>query len=115
MLGLAQAIGPIGAWMAVTGRWSWTAVVLGLAVGCWIGGFDLIYALQDYEVDRRDRREVAARALRPARSHSRSRALAHYATVLLLLWFGALGAPRLDVDGGRRLAAAVRSHTSSDW
>ena len=52
VLGLAQTIGPIGAWMAVTGRWSWTAVVLGLAVGCWIGGFDVIYATMDIDVDR---------------------------------------------------------------
>jgi 4-hydroxybenzoate polyprenyltransferase len=89
VLGLAQTIGPIGAWLAVTDRWSWTAVVLGLAVGCWIGGFDIIYALQDYEVDRR----IGVRSL-PARfgphvALAWSR-LAHYATVLLLLWFGVL-------------------------
>jgi 4-hydroxybenzoate polyprenyltransferase len=53
ILGLAQAVGPIGAWIAVTGRWSWDAVLLGLAVGLWIGGFDLIYALQDLDSDRR--------------------------------------------------------------
>ena len=89
VLGLAQTIGPIGAWMAVTGRWSWTAVVLGQAVGCWIGGFDIIYALQDYRIDR----EIGVKSL-PARfgpqvalAFSR---LAHYATVMLLLWFGAL-------------------------
>ncbi len=55
VLGLAQAIGPIGAWIAVTGHWSWAAVVLGLAVGSWIGGFDLIYALQDCRGRPRDR------------------------------------------------------------
>jgi 4-hydroxybenzoate polyprenyltransferase len=89
VLGLAQTIGPIGAWLAVTGRWSWTAVVLGLAVGCWIGGFDIIYALQDYKIDR----EIGVKSL-PARfgpqvalAFSR---VAHYATVLLLLWFGVL-------------------------
>lgn len=53
VLGLAQAIAPIGAWVGVTDRWSWPAVVLGLAVGTWIGGFDLIYACQDTESDRR--------------------------------------------------------------
>ncbi|MGA4840315.1 menaquinone biosynthesis prenyltransferase MqnP [Streptomyces sp. G45] len=52
ILGIAQAIGPIGAWLAITGAWSWTAVILGLAVGVWIGGFDLIYACQDVETDR---------------------------------------------------------------
>ncbi|MER7624330.1 menaquinone biosynthesis prenyltransferase MqnP [Streptomyces sp. NPDC126503] len=52
ILGLAQAMGPIGGWLAITGTWSWEAVILGLAVGVWIGGFDLIYACQDVESDR---------------------------------------------------------------
>jgi 4-hydroxybenzoate polyprenyltransferase len=52
VLALAQAVAPVGAWIAVTGHWSWHAVVLGLAVGTWIGGFDLIYACQDAEIDR---------------------------------------------------------------
>ena len=52
LLGLAQAVGPIGAWIGVTGHWSWKPVLLGLAVGLWIGGFDLIYALQDIDSDR---------------------------------------------------------------
>ncbi|MFE9259010.1 menaquinone biosynthesis prenyltransferase MqnP [Streptomyces sp. NPDC006879] len=52
ILGLAQAIGPVGAWLAVSGQWSWDAVVLGLAVGVWIGGFDLIFACQDVQADR---------------------------------------------------------------
>jgi 4-hydroxybenzoate polyprenyltransferase len=52
ILGLAQAMGPIGGWLAVTGAWSWDAVLLGLAVGLWIGGFDLIYACQDVAADR---------------------------------------------------------------
>ncbi|WP_243740943.1 menaquinone biosynthesis prenyltransferase MqnP [Streptomyces sp. 8K308] len=52
ILGLAQAAGPIGGWLAVTGAWSWDAVLLGLAVGLWIGGFDLIYACQDVAADR---------------------------------------------------------------
>jgi 4-hydroxybenzoate polyprenyltransferase len=87
VLGLAQTIGPVGAWIAITGHWSWAAVVLGVAVGCWIGGFDIIYALQDYQIDR----EIGVKSL-PARFGPQvalacSRA-AHYVTVLLLLWFG---------------------------
>ncbi|MFF8790993.1 menaquinone biosynthesis prenyltransferase MqnP [Streptomyces sp. NPDC015125] len=62
ILGLAQAMGPIGAWLAITGVWSWEAVILGLAVGVWIGGFDLIYACQDVETDR----EVGVKSV-PAR------------------------------------------------
>jgi 4-hydroxybenzoate polyprenyltransferase len=52
ILGVAQAVGPVGAWIAVTGHWSWSAVLLGLGVGSWIGGFDLIYATQDVDADR---------------------------------------------------------------
>lgn len=52
ILGLAQACAPLGAWIAVTGHWSWAATALGLGVGLWIGGFDLIYALQDLAHDR---------------------------------------------------------------
>lgn len=52
ILGLAQAMGPVGAWLAITGEWSWDAVILGLAVGVWIGGFDLIFACQDVAADR---------------------------------------------------------------
>jgi 4-hydroxybenzoate polyprenyltransferase len=52
ILGFAQACGPVGAWIATTRHWSWPAVVLGLAVGLWIGGFDLVYALQDIDADR---------------------------------------------------------------
>ncbi|GEB48596.1 MULTISPECIES: menaquinone biosynthesis prenyltransferase MqnP [Streptomyces] len=91
ILGLAQAIGPVGAWIAVTGAWSWHAVVLGLAVGIWIGGFDLIYACQDVEADRAGgvmsvpARFGTANAIRATR-------VAHTVTVLLLGLFGALTA-----------------------
>jgi 4-hydroxybenzoate polyprenyltransferase len=54
ILAVAQAVGPVGAWLAVTGTFagSGPAWLLGAAVGLWIGGFDLIYACQDAEVDR---------------------------------------------------------------
>jgi 4-hydroxybenzoate polyprenyltransferase len=52
-LGLAMAIAPIGGWIAA-GGWAlalepWT---LGLAIGLWVGGFDILYACQDVEFDR---------------------------------------------------------------
>ena len=87
ILGLAQAMGPVGAWVAVTGTWSWQAVILGLAVGVWIGGFDLIYACQDVAADRSHGvRSVPARfgvagALYGAR-------VSAVVTTGLLVWFG---------------------------
>ncbi|MGW4033279.1 menaquinone biosynthesis prenyltransferase MqnP [Streptomyces sp. NPDC004838] len=86
ILGLAQAIGPIGAWLAVTGTWSWDAVILGLAVGVWIGGFDLIFATQDVQADRADGvMSVPARFGVPAALYG-ARA-AHVVTTGLLVWY----------------------------
>jgi 4-hydroxybenzoate polyprenyltransferase len=51
-LGLTIGIAPMGAWLAVTGDLEPAAVLLGLAVACWIAGFDIIYALLDIEFDR---------------------------------------------------------------
>jgi 4-hydroxybenzoate polyprenyltransferase len=50
-LGVAQALGPIGVAVALTGRAPAAAVALGVGVGAWIGGFDVFYALQDLEFD----------------------------------------------------------------
>ncbi|ABK52030.1 4-hydroxybenzoate polyprenyltransferase, putative [Acidothermus cellulolyticus 11B] len=105
VLGLAQTIGPIGAWIAVTGTWSWTAVLLGLAVGCWIGGFDIIYALQDYEFDRTVGIQSLPARFGPHIALAWSR-VAHFATIALLLWFGAAAGLRIVWLVGV-LAAAV--------
>ena len=51
-LGVALALAPIGAWLAVRGTLHIAPVVLALAVVCWLVGFDVIYALQDYEFDK---------------------------------------------------------------
>ena len=54
-LGLSLSIAPIGAWIAVEGRFAWTPMLLGLSVLLWTAGFDIIYACQDFEFDRRTR------------------------------------------------------------
>ena len=54
-LGLALGTAPVGAWLAVTGSFgSWLPIMLGSAVGLWVAGFDLVYALQDREFDRQE-------------------------------------------------------------
>lgn len=53
VLGLCLAIAPVGAWIAVRGDLGLVPVLLGLAVVLWTAGFDVIYALQDEEHDRR--------------------------------------------------------------
>ena len=52
VLGLGLAIAPVGAWIAVTGRFATTPVVLGFSVLFWVAGFDVIYSLQDEAFDR---------------------------------------------------------------
>lgn len=57
-LGVALALAPVGAWLAVKGvEVTWLdglrMTVLALAVVAWLTGFDIIYAIQDYEFDRR--------------------------------------------------------------
>lgn len=53
-LGLALAVAPAGAWIAQTGALALPPLVLGVGVTCWVAGFDLIYATQDFEFDRRE-------------------------------------------------------------
>ena len=53
-LGLALAVAPAGAWIAARGRLDLPPLVLGGAVVCWVAGFDLIYATQDIDFDRRE-------------------------------------------------------------
>ncbi len=53
-LGLADAIAPAGGWIAVTAAFAPETVLLAAAVGVWIAGFDLIYACQDVDFDRRE-------------------------------------------------------------
>jgi 4-hydroxybenzoate polyprenyltransferase len=54
VLGLALAVAPVGAWIAIRGDIGWPPIVLGLAVLFWVAGFDAIYACQDVDVDRRE-------------------------------------------------------------
>jgi len=53
VLGLALGIAPTAAWIAVRGSLDWRIVVLTLAVLLWVGGFDVLYACQDFEHDRK--------------------------------------------------------------
>ena len=91
ILALAQAVAPVGGWLAVTGTFagSGPALLLGLAVGLWIGGFDLIYACQDAEVDRTTGvGSVPARY--GVRFALRAAVVAHVVTFGLFGWYGQL-------------------------
>ncbi|MFH1034555.1 MAG: 4-hydroxybenzoate octaprenyltransferase [Pseudomonadota bacterium] len=50
-LGLATALAPLGAWLAVAGQFSWGGLILALSCAGWVAGFDVIYACQDIDFD----------------------------------------------------------------
>jgi 4-hydroxybenzoate polyprenyltransferase len=51
-LGLAMAVAPVGGWLAAGGGAGWEPWLLGVAIGLWVGGFDVLYACQDEAFDR---------------------------------------------------------------
>ena len=53
VLGLALGIAPAAAWIAVRGTLAWRAALLTAIVILWVGGFDVLYACQDFEHDRK--------------------------------------------------------------
>lgn len=90
VLGFAMGIAPVGAYLAIAGRWSQpAAVLLALAGGvlCWGGGFDILYSLQDIEFDRGEGLHSIPAALGPRGALLFSRVL-HLGAVLC---FGAVG------------------------
>lgn len=55
VLSLGLAIAPVGAYLAVTGKFDWLPVMLGFVVFFWVSGFDIIYALQDESFDKENK------------------------------------------------------------
>lgn len=54
VLGITTALGPLGGWVATTGQIDLMSLILFATVALWIGGFDVIYACQDADYDRRE-------------------------------------------------------------
>lgn len=53
VLGIGLSLAPIGAYLAVTGSFAWLPLYFSFAVLFWVAGFDMIYALQDEEFDKK--------------------------------------------------------------
>ncbi len=87
VLGLAMAVAPVGGWLAAGGGASLEPWLLGLAIGCWVGGFDILYACQDVDFDRREGLHSIPTRFGVARSILISRVL-HAVTVLALAAVG---------------------------
>jgi len=86
-LGLAMAVAPIGGWLAAGGGFSAEPLWLGLAIGAWVAGFDVLYACQDVDVDRRQGLQSIPVRFGVARSIVISRAL-HVVAVAALAAVG---------------------------
>jgi 4-hydroxybenzoate polyprenyltransferase len=105
-LGVAQALGPIGVAIALTGTAPPSALLLGLGVGAWIAGFDVFYSMQDMEFDRsRGLSSIPARfGIGGALGWARG---LHVLAVALLLASGAAGRQGPSWFLGTAILAAV--------
>jgi 4-hydroxybenzoate polyprenyltransferase len=89
VLGLALGLAPSAAWIAVRGTLDPRILVLTAAVMLWVGGFDVLYACQDFEHDC----EVGLHSIPQAMgipAAFRAARLMHLAMLGLLIWFGYL-------------------------
>jgi 4-hydroxybenzoate polyprenyltransferase len=86
-LGLAMAVAPVGGWIAAGGRGGPEPWMLGLAIGLWVGGFDVLYACQDIEFDQRHGLRSIPVRFGVGRAITISRAM-HVATIaaMVALW-----------------------------
>jgi 4-hydroxybenzoate polyprenyltransferase len=89
VLGLALGIAPSAAWIAVRGSLDPRILVLTAAVTLWVGGFDVLYACQDYEHDRAVGLYSLPQAAGIPAAFWAAR-LMHLAMLALLIWFGRL-------------------------
>jgi len=85
VLGLALGIAPSAAWIAVRGSLDWRIAVLSLAVLLWVGGFDVLYACQDFDHDRAAGLNSVPQAFGLDAAFWIARTM-HFAMLALLLW-----------------------------
>ena len=89
VLGLALGIAPSAAWIAVRGSYDVRILVLTIAVLLWVSGFDMLYACQDFEHDRRAGLRSVPQAFGLKGAFWLARA-AHIAMIAMLLWLSLL-------------------------
>jgi len=85
VLGFCLGMSPGAAWIAVSGSLDWRMWILCGAVTLWVAGFDVLYACQDVEFDKRVGLFSLPKTFGIARALHMARAM-HIATVLLLSW-----------------------------
>ncbi len=105
-LGLAMAVAPVGGWIAAGGAASWQPVWLAIAIGTWVGGFDVLYACQDLDFDRAHGLRSIPVRFGVSRSIAISRVL-HVVTIASLAILGVVADLGPVYHGGVTLVAAL--------
>jgi 4-hydroxybenzoate polyprenyltransferase len=85
VLGFCLGMAPAAAWIAITGALDWRMLVLCAAVTLWVAGFDVLYALQDVDFDRRAGLHSIPEKFGIARALAMARGM-HAGVVVLLAW-----------------------------
>jgi 4-hydroxybenzoate polyprenyltransferase len=107
VLGLSLAVAPVGAWLAIRGRFEVVPLVLALAVVLWVAGFDTIYACQDVDFDRREGLRSIPASLGVRRALFVARALHVLAVLVLLGLYGLAPLHALYLAGVAAVAALL--------
>jgi len=107
VLGLSLAVAPVGAWLAVRGRFDAAPLALAVAVVLWVAGFDTIYACQDAEFDRREGLHSIPARLGVARALLVARALHVGAIAALLALYALVPLHPLYLGGVAAVAALL--------
>jgi len=87
VLGLCLGLAPIGAWVAITNKISLESIIIGAAVLCWVSGFDIFYALQDIDFDRKNKLYSIPVKFGISNSLVLTKIL-HISSVIFLIWAG---------------------------
>lgn len=111
-LGLAMAVAPVGGWLAGGGRGGWEPWLLGLAIGLWVGGFDVLYACQDLDFDRAHGLRSIPVRFGLSRSILISRVM-HGLTIVCMLLVGYVAGLGPLYVGGVLLVAALLAYEQS--
>ena len=93
ILGLGLSLAPIGAYLAVTGRFDLLPILFSFTVLFWVSGFDIIYALQDEEFDKTNKLYSIPAWLGKAKALRVSELLHVFSAVIVLFagWLGNFG------------------------
>lgn len=87
MLGFCLGLAPIGSWIAISNTFSFEPFIIGMAVLCWVAGFDIFYAIQDIEIDRKQGLYSIPAKFGITKSLVFTKIL-HTVSVAMLIWLG---------------------------